>query len=469
VTGSEVPAGHGASGPAPLGVIMRSAVVRHSFPAAVAAGVALLVMAAGSATSPVQVALGVHRFGHLATPTAVVARATATQVGWNRPTQGAAYGPWSFDVARDGTIWLLDRVTNRLVRWSAGQPTKPTYVPLPYKAPEDFAVAADGSLFVLDKPAVPDHERLYALTETGTVRWFVDVEALDRDLAHHVRTFNSPLRFGPDGTLYEVGGADIPGTTDQTLWWTPLTTPAGAPLPVATMWDRRLAAQPLPGGNRLNALFTSQTAMTATITTSAGQVSNAWHITSVSPLAGNLTVPQWVAGSLVMSVDVFSSMSSSSPDIETIVLRLPATGGPVAMMSLSPRVTFGDTITTLRVGPDGNLYQLRSDPSTGVSIARYTLPATTVTPPATTTTPATTTPPATGPTTTTPTPTLTTSGTPASTAPGTTPPSTIAATAASGGSGTGPMPWILGGVGAAAAATAGGGWLRYRHTHGGAH
>jgi hypothetical protein len=41
-------------------------------------------------------------------------------------------------------------------------------------------------------------------------------------------------------------------------------------------------------------------------------------------------------------------------------------------------------ITGLRVGPDGQLYQLRSDRTTGVSIARYSLAPTKPTPPTST-------------------------------------------------------------------------------------
>ena len=87
---------------------------------ALAAGLTL-VLAAGvqpaAATSsvPPPVALGTHRFGHLRPPDAIVARADPEVVGFSSPPKGAdgvSYGPWSFDVAQDGSIWLLDELTS---------------------------------------------------------------------------------------------------------------------------------------------------------------------------------------------------------------------------------------------------------------------------------------------------------------------------------------------------------------------
>ena len=62
-------------------------------------------------------ALGSHRFGHLHPPDAIVARADPEVVGFSSPPKGAdgvSYGPWSFDVAPDGSVWLLDEVNHQL-------------------------------------------------------------------------------------------------------------------------------------------------------------------------------------------------------------------------------------------------------------------------------------------------------------------------------------------------------------------
>jgi hypothetical protein len=52
--------------------------------------------------------------------------------------------------------------------------------------------------------------------------------------------------------------------------------------------------------------------------------------------------------------------------------------------ALDPAALWGDPVTALRVGTDGRLYQLRSDPATGVSVAGHALAPVTTTPPVTT-------------------------------------------------------------------------------------
>src|SRR5512133_2676276 len=104
---------------------------RFLVPALVRAGVTLaaaLALLAGTAPQPAAatslaaspVELGVHRFGHLRPPDTVVAHADPDEVGFSRPPKGADgvdLGPWSFDVAKDGSIWLLDEVNHRLLTW----------------------------------------------------------------------------------------------------------------------------------------------------------------------------------------------------------------------------------------------------------------------------------------------------------------------------------------------------------------
>ena len=54
------------------------------------------------------------------------------------------------------------------------------------------------------------------------------------------------------------------------------------------------------------------------------------------------------------------------------MLRLGSTGAK-ARFSLR-RTVFGDNLfADLRVGPDGNLYQLGSSPTTGIVVSRYSL------------------------------------------------------------------------------------------------
>jgi hypothetical protein len=97
----------------------------HSLAAAVGIGALALVGAAAaaghpasSATRPIVVRLGVHRFGHTRPPDAVVAHATADRVGWLH--EGVSAGPETFVVDRDRSIWLHDEVNHRLLVWRAG-------------------------------------------------------------------------------------------------------------------------------------------------------------------------------------------------------------------------------------------------------------------------------------------------------------------------------------------------------------
>jgi hypothetical protein len=98
-----------------------------------AAGLALLLggavqPAAATSSALLPVPLGTHRFGQLRAPDEIVAHADPHQVGFYQPPKGmdgVAYGPWSFDVAQDGSIWLLDEVSHRLLVWRPGRPGRP--------------------------------------------------------------------------------------------------------------------------------------------------------------------------------------------------------------------------------------------------------------------------------------------------------------------------------------------------------
>ncbi|MEI7892554.1 MAG: hypothetical protein WCI05_05660 [Myxococcales bacterium] len=65
-------------------------------------------------------------------------------LGRSRPREGNPEGPTSFAVVADGLL-VLDRVNGRLVRLGG------TSIPLDLRAPDDLAVAADGTMAVLDR------------------------------------------------------------------------------------------------------------------------------------------------------------------------------------------------------------------------------------------------------------------------------------------------------------------------------
>jgi hypothetical protein len=351
---------------------------------AIAAGLALLLgvvqPAAATSSVPPPVALGSHRFGHLRAPDSIVAHADPSAVGFFQPPEGqdgVAFGPWSFDVARDGSIWLLDEVKHRLLSWRPGQPDRPARsvgLPLdPLERVADFAVAPDHSIYATYVPPPgpgPKTLRLAKLTPEGQVLWTAPTTD---------EIFNAQLRIGPDDALYVVGGHD--GTHD----WTPLTTPAGRPLPLADQRRGTSSQQPLPGGLRLAATFPSARERRFTLSDEGGRVVHAWRVTSRDDLGAAAATPALVGGDPVVVIEI-SRETKKEFLYELEVLRLARTGGASLRFALAPegRVVWGDTpITGVRIGPDGQLYQLRTSRTSGVDIARYNLDPVQHTPPTT--------------------------------------------------------------------------------------
>jgi hypothetical protein len=357
-----------------------------------------------------------------------------------------SFGPWSFDVVRDGSIWLLDEVNHRLLGWQPGRPTKPARtvtVDLPNLA--DFAVAPDGTIYIsysdtTQRVAGMDYNlSLAALSPTGQLRWKGPTI---------IAYLNAQLRFGPDGALYWV---NVNGT------WTPLTTPTGQLLTVAQQRQRTLRFQPLPGGLRLTAKGLGQWPhheWRFTLANQDGQVVRAWRVTSNTGLGGLIATPALVGGDPVVALVVSQPTRPGLPSLtECLVLRLGPTGGTRARFALDAYPVWGDQpVTGLRVGPDGRLYQLRSSHTTGVSIARYSLTPAKTTPP-TTTTPGGAAPPS----------TVTPSAT-STPAPTVTPPTTPPVQAQPVGRSI--LPWAMAVVVPALLAAAVGGrlWYRRRHT-----
>jgi hypothetical protein len=224
---------------------------------------------------------------------------------------------------------------------------------------------------------------------------------------------------------------------------------------VAEQHRRTTKQQPLPGGLRLTVTRVSSGQWRFTLANRDNSPLRGWEVTSKTEL-GNLAVtPALVGGDPVVTLAV-AEQTATRYLYEFEVLRLGAKGGTRQRFALNPdsRTVWGDTpVTGTRIGPDGQLYQLRSDRKTGVSIARYSLGASQAPPPTTTrpdpeTTP-TTAPPATRP----PAPDPTVALSP-------TDPATPTAARSSG-------QWLIPGlVALAAGLLAGvGAWLLYRRSH----
>jgi hypothetical protein len=341
------------------------------------AGLALLlagITLETAAASPIKwlsVPLGAHQFGHLRAPDAIVAHAGPNEVGFRKPGSGCGcsdgpQGPMLFDVARNGSIWLFDVLNHRLMVWQPGRPAQPART-LELKALDirDFALGRDGTIYLYavyaEPPAGDSGKNLWALTPSGTVLWRAHAE------------MGNALRVGPDGALYSVGA-----NKRNPASWTPLTTPAGWPLSLTAQRRQTVPFQPLAGGMHLVATQLSQHKVHFALIDRTHKVVRAWQVTSRTQLAlaPRALTPALVGGELVVSLDV-SRQAGHKFLWEHLVLRLAATGGTHERLSLDAHAVAGDdgtgSGTPLRVGRDGRLYQLRTDPKTGMSIARYSL------------------------------------------------------------------------------------------------
>jgi hypothetical protein len=293
------------------------------------------------------VSLGTHRFGEPATPEAVVARAGPEAVGFENPQEGARFGPWSFDLAPDGSLWLLDEVNQRLLAWEPGQPDQVARtVPLPFPT-IDFALGPAGTAYVTrpanpgDAPAYPGGLppiRLVQLSANGAAQW-------ETRLATDV--FNTQLRVAENGTAYWTGPFPSPRLErGSQRRWTPATTAAGLPLSPSEQNRRTLwGFQPLPGGLRLVAVTAgfeedpvyglAPHEQRVALVDRAGRLVSAWRVKSRTALFPVLeATPALVDGDPVVVLEVTAG-SGSEFKWEYVVLRLAPHGGTRVQFSLS--------------------------------------------------------------------------------------------------------------------------------------
>ena len=299
----------------------------------------------------VEIRLGAHRFDRFTTPEAVVARTGPHGVGITccaDPPGGD--GPSSFDVAADGSVWVLDRINHRLLVWKGAAPSAPPRsVPLPTRLEvNDFTLGDDGTIYVRG-------DKVYALSPAGKVHWQVPAPP---------GVATAQLRIGPDGALYAVQACGIScAPFGGHLTWTALTTSAGKPL--AMSQRRPTPFEPLPGGLRLVAQISYSAARFALINR-ANQIVRAWRVTSATRLSALAEAPELVNGDPVVPFEV-----SSGPRWGKLVVRL----GGSTRVSLADRPIVGEVnlFAPLRITPDGRLYQLRTSVTEGMTVARYSV------------------------------------------------------------------------------------------------
>jgi hypothetical protein len=331
----------------------------------------------------VVIRLGTHRFDQPRSPDAIVARASAADVGFEN-NQEYHFGPQTFLVGRDGSIVLHDGLKQRLLVWKAGRPDFfERSVSLPFFAgANDVALGRDGSFYVVRGmgKGLSSYMALSHLSASGEVLWQNRLAGEIRESGTFMLGSNSPLRVGPDGTIYCLAGMfGLPGGEQG---WMPVATPTGRALSTAaqrrgTHWPY----QPVAGGLRLvSEVYTANdTAKADTAPHEAryalvdrrGRVVRAWRVLSRTDINFDNTTPELVGRDLVVVLDA-TAQTRDGFKWEHVVLRL-GPSGTRERFSL-PRAVWGDSVLSdVRVGPDGKLYQLATSPTTGVVISRYSL------------------------------------------------------------------------------------------------
>jgi hypothetical protein len=328
----------------------------------------------------VAVRLGAHAFGQTQAPEAIVARAAPSEVSWDI-TEEFRLGPQTFQVGADGSVWLEDSFADRLLAWSPGAPDHfARSVPVPYGAGiSDIAFGPAGTVYVtkvLKDPGRLVLDRLNAVT--GALVWEAPLAGVFQGGpsgdSYPITGRGSPLRTGPDGTLFCLVFMGRPG--DE--WgWMPVATPGGKPLlRAAQLRGIHWPFQPVAVGLRLlgGEAYTSRDDMAPhefryALVDRRDRVVRSWRILSDTDMNLHLTVPDFAGGDPVVVLEF-----RTDTQWEYEALRL-GPHGAVAQLSL-PHAVWGDnSLTDLRVGPDGKLYQLATSPTTGVTISRYSLGA----------------------------------------------------------------------------------------------
>lgn len=310
--------------------------------------------------NPVTIALGAHRFGNLRKPQSIVARAPAGsgpgQVGFYTPRPGeVGFGPSSFDVARDGTVWVADRVNRRLLAYAPGEARHPQRTITMPQEPLELVIAPRGTIYVLAGAAFHswDPRTVYAFSPDGARLWAVPVAG---------ELFNSNMRVD----------RGIPWIHDQLRGWIPVTNRAGTPLTTAQQIRRTVPYQPIAPGLQLPDTGTYPHEDTIGLATSTGTLRHAWRLTSRTAFQ-----PIWeqaMAGGDVVEMAGVAKQTSSGYLQEFLVVRFSPAGHIVDQFSLDARQSYQwGEFTRMRVGPDGLLYYLQTSPKWGMRVARYHL------------------------------------------------------------------------------------------------
>jgi hypothetical protein len=187
---------------------------------------------------------------------------------------------------------------------------------------------------------------------------------------------NSPLRVGPDRTLFCLVG--MPARPGGELGWMPVATAEGRPIAEPAQRARtHWPFQPAPRHLRLVAETHSADSTRPprearfALFDRKGRVVRAWRILSRTPINFDFFTPEFVGSDPIVSLDV-TKQTRTRFRLEYLILRL-GPRGVRTRVSLT-RTVYGDNLLAdLRLGPDGRLYQLGSSPDSGVVVTTYSL------------------------------------------------------------------------------------------------
>jgi hypothetical protein len=238
---------------------------------------------------PVEIRLGAHTFGAVATASARVAEAAwgdgPGDAGLEQGRNQTPVGGSSFDVSSTGEVTILDEAHRRLLRYRPGASRAPARIPVAINGTiADLALADDGSAYVLETTAEPDR--------APVVRKFTS----DGRAAGATPTAGrgaSQLRPGPAGPV---------ALDDTTSMWMPVFD-AGAQLSPNAQRRRARPGRPLPGGDEVVVLRTGDEIRAALVGPKG--VRQSWRVTSETPIA-EVQLAEPFANRLVLVVRAYT-------------------------------------------------------------------------------------------------------------------------------------------------------------------
>lgn len=291
--------------------------------------------------SSTRVDLGTAHFGRTRAPETVLAtlpwgrgdRASGLDSG---PEQ-ARIGPSAFDIARDGSVVVLDQVNHRLTMLRRG--ARPTHVPIAFAGGEgDLAVAPDGTIYVLDASGRP---MVRSFTAGG---YPIAAARLAERTADMVRV-------GPSGPVVHAYPSEM---------WLP-TGPARPPLSPAEQSAAAEPARAVEDGRSVVVSASDEQARFALVR--GNRVLHAWTVRSKTTL-GEVQLAEPYGEGLLVVVRLWTEKQA-----EFRVLRLAPEG--LAESYAVDRAEWAESASLSRFRLRGStLYQLRSKPS-GTEIATY--------------------------------------------------------------------------------------------------